>query len=165
MGRRELFYRFGEKEKEAIACFDFLEKIHSNSAESLNRRVGNSPGQTRPVPSNLSLASRASSNKERISLQSPNDDLFKMAPNGDLSKMASVSNPPSKKLAVLAKSPFSGYSSRQLRLPNLWNKPLSHNMSSSTLNSQDCELLDHISLSDSCAESYSSTPESYDDAS
>lgn len=169
MGRRELFYRFGDKEKEAIACFDFLEKIPSNSAESLNRRVGTPPGQTRPVlstpPSNLSLVSRSSSNKERISLQSPNSDLFKMAPNGDLSKMASVSNPPSKKPAVLAKLPFPGYSSRQLRLPNLWNKPLSHNMSSSTLNSQDCELLDHISLSDSCAESYSSTPESYDDAS
>lgn len=150
MGRRELFYRFGEKEKEAIACFDFLEKIPSNSAESLNRISA-----ARTVPSNLSLATRVPSTKERISLQSPS--------NGDVSKMAfSVEHPSKKQPAVHAKSP---YSARQLKLPNLWNKPLSHNMSSSTLNSQDCELLDHLSLSDSCAESYSSTPESYDDIS
>ncbi|KAG8185535.1 hypothetical protein JTE90_012871 [Oedothorax gibbosus] len=156
MGRRELFYRFGEKEKEAIACFDFLEKIPSASGESLNRRIESSAAQTtRHVPSNLSLANRSTSTKERISLQSPH--------NGDSPKMASSLEHPSKKQpAVHAKSP---YSARQLKLPNLWNKPLGHNMSSSTLNSQDFELLDHISLSDSCAESYSSTPESYDEIS
>ncbi|GIY73617.1 uncharacterized protein CDAR_429791 [Caerostris darwini] len=159
VGRRELFYRFGDKEKEAIACFDFLEKIPS--IETLNKLTFTSvppPEESQPVPpSHLSLSGRQiSSVKERISLLSPTV--------GDTSKMAAASDHPSK-MADLAKSPFSSYSARKLRLPNLWNKPLSHNMSSSTLNSQDCELLDHISLSDSCAESYSSTPESYDDAS
>ncbi|GIY96570.1 uncharacterized protein CEXT_358081 [Caerostris extrusa] len=158
VGRRELFYRFGDKEKEAIACFDFLEKIPS--IETLNKLTFTTapPEESQPVPpSHLSLSGRQiSSVKERISLLSPTV--------GDTSKMAAASDHPSK-MADLAKSPFSSYSARKLRLPNLWNKPLSHNMSSSTLNSQDCELLDHISLSDSCAESYSSTPESYDDAS
>ncbi|GFY75514.1 uncharacterized protein TNIN_191071 [Trichonephila inaurata madagascariensis] len=157
VGRRELFYRFGDKEKEAIACFDFLEEMPS--VETLKRQTSPAPSEeAQPIPpSNLSLSSRqASSIKERISLLSPTF--------GDSSKMAAARDSPSK-MADLAKSPFSSYSARKLRLPNLWNKPLSHNMSSSTLNSQDCELLDHISLSDSCAESYSSTPESYDDAS
>ncbi|KAF8773376.1 Nck-associated protein 5 like protein [Argiope bruennichi] len=155
VGRRELFYRFGDKEKEAIACFDFLEEIPS--VESLNKPT-TPPEETPPIPpSNLSLSCRQiSSIKERISLVSPTI--------GDHSKSVATADPPSK-MTDLAKSPFSNYSARKLRLPNLWNKPLSHNMSSSTLNSQDCELLDHISLSDSCAESYSSTPESYDDVS
>ncbi|XP_055949295.1 uncharacterized protein LOC129983723 isoform X1 [Argiope bruennichi] len=155
VGRRELFYRFGDKEKEAIACFDFLEEIPS--VESLNKPT-TPPEETPPIPpSNLSLSCRQiSSIKERISLVSPTI--------GNHSKSVATADPPSK-MTDLAKSPFSNYSARKLRLPNLWNKPLSHNMSSSTLNSQDCELLDHISLSDSCAESYSSTPESYDDVS
>ncbi|GFU23343.1 uncharacterized protein NPIL_131601 [Nephila pilipes] len=157
VGRRELFYRFGDKEKEAIACFDFLEEIPS--VETLKKQSSPAPSEdSQPIPpSNLSLLSRQTSSiKERISLLSPIV--------GDSSKMATASDR-SSKMADLAKSPFSSFSARKLRLPNLWNKPLSHNMSSSTLNSQDCELLDHISLSDSCAESYSSTPESYDDAS
>lgn len=155
VGRRELFYRFGDKEKEAIACFDFLEEIPS--VESLIKK-NTSPGESPPVPpSNLSLSCRQiTSIKERISLVSPTI--------GALSKSTTTTDLPSK-MTDFAKSPFSSFSARKLRLPNLWNKPLSHNMSSSTLNSQDCELLDHISLSDSCAESYSSTPESYDDVS
>lgn len=155
MGRHELFYRFGDKEKEAIACFDFLEELPTSSVETLN--MLNAPPthelmslhRTATPPSDLYPAGReAFSNKERISFLSP------AASN----KLATFGNQSS-----ISKSPFSSY--RRMRLPNLWNQPLSHNMSSSTLNSQDCELLDHISLSDSCAESYSSTPESYEDAS
>ncbi|KFM61644.1 hypothetical protein X975_10064, partial [Stegodyphus mimosarum] len=161
MGRRELFYRFGDKEKEAIACFDFLEELPTSSIETLNRRVATPPDEAQPVqrltapPSDLGLKCREPS-KERISFLSPTvDDTTKMACTGDQAS----------KVPDVSKSPFSSYSARRLRLPNLWNQPLSHNMSSSTLNSQDYELLDHISLSDSCAESYSSTPDSYEDAS
>ena len=155
VGRRELFYRFGDKEKEAIACFDFLEELPTSSVETLNLLNSTSPRElpslhrTATPPSDLYPAGRETlSNKERISFLSPTVS----------NKLASVSNQSSTN-----RSPFSSY--RRMRLQNLWNQPLSHNMSSSTLNSQDYELLDHISLSDSCAESYSSTPESYEDAS
>lgn len=155
MGRRELFYRFGDKEREAMACFDFLEELPTSSIETLNMLNSTSPHELLPIhrtatpPTDLYPAGRETlSNKERFSFLSPTAS----------SKLAVFGNQSS-----ISRSPFSTY--RRLRLPNLWNQPLSHNMSSSTLNSQDCELLDHISLSDSCAESYSSTPESYEDAS
>lgn len=151
VGRPELFYRFGDKEKEAIACFDFLEELPTSSLETLNAH-NTSPRELLPVrrmatpPSDLYPAGQETlSNKGRISFLSPTAS----------NTSAAFGNQSSKS--------FSNY--RKMKLPNLWNQPLSHNMSSSTLNSQDCELLDHISLSDSCAESYSSTPESYEETS
>lgn len=155
MGRHDLFYRFGDKEKEAIACFDFLEELPTSSIDTINMlnatasRELFSIHRTATPPSDLCPAGRETfSQKERICFLSPTVS----------NKLAALGNQSSN-----TRSPFSSY--RRMKLPNLWNQPLSHNMSSSTLNSQDCEILDHISLSDSCAESYSSTPESYEEAS
>ncbi|XP_054716994.1 uncharacterized protein LOC129226420 [Uloborus diversus] len=153
MGRRELFYRFGDKEREAIACFDFLEEIPSASQETLTAPPEDPHPLQRLATPPSDLGSESFSNKERISFLSPTVEIASRS-HGDH---------PTSKTIDWSRSPFSSF--RRLRLPNLWNQPLSHNMSSSTL-SQDCEILDHISLSDSCAESYSSsTPESYEDAS
>lgn len=138
----DIYYRYGQQEQEAIACFDFLEDIPSAS-ESGSLEI---------------LQKQASYNANTVQYNQG------LGAKGRL-KASVYDDLPSTNCSLPSKpSQFLNFSSR-LRLPGLWNKPLSHNMSSMTISSQDCEFLDHISLSDSCAESYSSTPDSFEDTS
>lgn len=117
--RHDFYYRYGEKEREAVACFDFLDDMSTSpsdvgSCEFLGRESvennNNINQKAYSCPDNTKKPSRLSLDDTKLSCNR-----------------------------------------RHLR---------ENHLSTTTLNSQDGEIIDHISLSDSCAESYSSSTHS-----
>ncbi|XP_023234492.1 uncharacterized protein LOC111634044 [Centruroides sculpturatus] len=117
--RHDFYYRYGEKEREAVACFDFLDDMSTSPSD-----VGSCELLGREVVEN-------NNNINQLAHSCPDNTIKPSRFSLDDTKLSC--------------------NRRHAR---------ENHLSTMTLNSQDGEIIDHISLSDSCAESYSSSTHS-----
>ncbi|XP_067133177.1 repetitive organellar protein-like isoform X2 [Centruroides vittatus] len=117
--RHDFYYRYGEKEREAVACFDFLDDMSTSPSD-----VGSCELLGREVVEN-------NNNINQLAHSCPDNTIKPSRFSLDDTKLSC--------------------NRRHAR---------ENHLSTTTLNSQDGEIIDHISLSDSCAESYSSSTHS-----
>ncbi|XP_076350694.1 uncharacterized protein LOC143247102 isoform X2 [Tachypleus tridentatus] len=130
----DFFYRFGEKEREAVACFDFLNDFSTSPSDV---------GSCEVLNEDKRLLTPVVDNNNTITVQ-------------EVEKTSNILH-----TFDLSMSSFAPVD--HLNLESTWygNRRLTKNcLSSLTLLSQDGEPVDHISFSDSCAESYSSSTHS-----
>ncbi|XP_076368644.1 uncharacterized protein LOC143256004 isoform X2 [Tachypleus tridentatus] len=129
------FYRFGEKEREAVACFDFLDEFSTSPSEVGSSEILNDENLSiTPVIENNNIILPQESIETSNILHPFDVSVSSFAPLDHLNLESTLT-----------------CSNRRLTESCL---------SSMTLLSQDGGSVDHISFSDSCAESYSSSTHS-----
>ncbi|XP_022241793.1 uncharacterized protein LOC106459576 isoform X1 [Limulus polyphemus] len=126
----DIFYRFGEKEREAVACFDFLDEFSTSPSDVGSSEILSEERRSiTPVIGNSIMMPQESVETSNI-LHDFDISMSNLAPLDNLNIESG-------------------------------NKRLTDScVSSMTFLSQDGESVDHISFSDSCAESYSSSTQS-----